>query len=194
MIVVSPGPVLRHFGKVGVVFLLGISLVHKNIDNISGKTHHQYREGSGYLNERISLENDRNKSKMKFNSTKYKVSHLGTNNTNTLLWGESSSVRNHQEENDLNSLVDHSMTVSCQYTVTGKKKKCVSEIQYRDISRKDRKTLVVPWKTLIKPNHEDCVHSTWKMNCYWKQHREALVILFSTWISKRHQNNLACST
>lgn len=37
------------------------------------------------VKESDSLEIDRNRSKMKFNSKKYKVSHSGTNNTNTLL-------------------------------------------------------------------------------------------------------------
>lgn len=37
------------------------------------------------VEESDSLEIDRNRSKMKFNSTKYKVSRSGTDNTNTLL-------------------------------------------------------------------------------------------------------------
>lgn len=53
MAVVSPGPVLRYFSKAAVVFLLEILLVHRSIDNIRARTHHQYRGGSGYGNERI---------------------------------------------------------------------------------------------------------------------------------------------
>jgi len=52
MAVLSPDPVLTYFRK-EVIFLLGISLVHRNIDNISGRMHHQYRGGLAYHNERV---------------------------------------------------------------------------------------------------------------------------------------------
>lgn len=65
--------------------------------------------------------------------------------------------------------------MSYQYAVAVKKGKCVSEVQYGDISIKDRKALVALWNTVIKPNLEDHVHIKRKINCYWKQQREALV-------------------
>lgn len=79
----------------------------------------------------------------------------------------SSSVRNHQEESDLNSLADHSMTVSCQYAVAVKKGKCVSEVEYGDISREDKKALVSPSNTRGLEAH---VPIKRKMNYNWKQY------------------------
>lgn len=73
------------------------------------------------------------------------------------------------------------MTVKCQYTASVEKKgKDISEAQYRDISRRDRRALIALCNTLIKPNLDDHLHIKRKMNCYWKQHREALVIRFGT--------------
>lgn len=65
--------------------------------------------------------------------------------------------------------------MSCQSAVAVKKGKCVSEVQYGDISIKDTKALVALCNTVRKPNLEECVHIKSKINCYWKQQREALV-------------------
>ncbi|CAM4690969.1 unnamed protein product [Lepidochelys kempii] len=102
------------------------------------------------------LVNWSNSNRMKFNSEKCKVMHLGINNKNF-----SYKLGTHQvevmEEKDLGVLVDHRMTMSRQCDMAVKKANAVLGCIRRGISSRDKEVLVPLYKALVRPHLEYCV-------------------------------------
>ncbi|CAM4599933.1 unnamed protein product [Lepidochelys kempii] len=102
------------------------------------------------------LVNWSNSNRMKFNSEKCKVMHLGINNKNF-----SYKLGTHQlevtEEKDLGVLVDHRMTMSCQCDMAVKKANMVLGCIRRGISSRDKEVLVPLDKALVRPHLEYCL-------------------------------------
>ncbi|CAM4653297.1 unnamed protein product [Lepidochelys kempii] len=102
------------------------------------------------------LVNWSNRNRMKFNSEKCKVMHLGINNKNI-----SYKLGMHQlevtEEKDCGVLVDHRMTLSHQYDMAVKKANAVLGCIRRGISSRDKEVLVLLYKALVRPHLENCV-------------------------------------
>ncbi|CAM4567481.1 unnamed protein product [Lepidochelys kempii] len=102
------------------------------------------------------LVNWSNSNRMKFNSEKCKVMHLGINNKNF-----SYKLGTHQlevtEEKYLGVLVDHRTTMSRQCDVAVKKANVVLGCIRRGISSRDKEVLVPLYKALVRPHLEYCV-------------------------------------
>ncbi|CAM5073177.1 unnamed protein product [Natator depressus] len=103
------------------------------------------------------LVNWSNSNRMKFNSEKCKVMHLGINNKNF-----SYKLRTHQlevteEEKDLEVLVDHRMIMSHQCDMAVKKADTALGCIRRGISSRDEEMLVPLYKALVRPHLEYCV-------------------------------------
>ncbi|CAM5121826.1 unnamed protein product [Eretmochelys imbricata] len=101
------------------------------------------------------LVNWSNSNRMKFNSEKYKVMHLGINKKNF-----SYKLGTHQlevTEEDLGVLVDHRMTMSRQCDMAVKKTNAVLGCIRRGISSRDKEVLVSLYKALMRPHLEYCV-------------------------------------
>ncbi|CAM5164461.1 unnamed protein product [Natator depressus] len=117
-----------------------------------------YREGLGIIQEDLDdLVNWSNSNRMKFNSEKCKVMHLGINNKNfSYKWG-THQLEVMEEEKDLGVLVDHRMTMSRQCDMTVKKANAVLGCIRRAISSRDKEVLVPLYKALVRPHLEYCV-------------------------------------
>ncbi|CAM5107583.1 unnamed protein product [Eretmochelys imbricata] len=103
------------------------------------------------------LVNWSNSNRMKFNSEKCKVMHLGINNKNFSYKLGTHQLEVTEEEKDLGVLVDHRMTMSCQCDMAVKKANAVLGCIRRGISSRDKEVLVPLYKALVRPHLEYCV-------------------------------------
>uniref|UniRef100_A0A452HYE6 Reverse transcriptase domain-containing protein n=1 Tax=Gopherus agassizii TaxID=38772 RepID=A0A452HYE6_9SAUR len=103
------------------------------------------------------LVNWSNSNRMKFNSEKCKVMHLGINNKNFRYTLGTHQLEATEEEKDLGVLVDHRMTMSRQCDMAVKKANAVLGCIRRGISSKDKEVLVPLYKALVRPHLEYCV-------------------------------------
>ncbi|CAM4596884.1 unnamed protein product, partial [Lepidochelys olivacea] len=92
------------------------------------------------------LVNWSNSNRMKFNSEKCKVMHLGINNKNFSYKLGTHQLEVTEEEKDLGVLVDHRMTMSRQCDMAVKKANAVLGCTRRGISSRDREVLVPLYK------------------------------------------------
>ncbi|CAM5140517.1 unnamed protein product [Natator depressus] len=98
-----------------------------------------------------------NSNRMKFNSEKCKVMHLGINNKNFSYKLGTHQLEITEEEKDLGVLVDHRMTMRCQCDMEVKKANAVLGCIRRGISSRDKEVLVPLYKALVSPHLEYCV-------------------------------------
>ncbi|CAM5109435.1 unnamed protein product [Eretmochelys imbricata] len=103
------------------------------------------------------LVNWSNSNRMKFNSEKCKVMHLGINNKNFSYKLGTHQLEVTEEEKDLGVLVDHRMTMSRQCDMAMKKANAVLGCIRRGISSRDKEVLVPLYKALVRPHLEYCV-------------------------------------
>ncbi|CAM4385864.1 unnamed protein product [Lepidochelys olivacea] len=103
------------------------------------------------------LVNWSNSNRMKFNSEKCKVMHLGINNKNFCYKLGMHHLEVTEEEKDLGVLVDHRMTMSCQCDMAVKKANAVLGCNRRGISSSDKEVLIPLYKALVRPHLEYCV-------------------------------------
>ncbi|CAM4521747.1 unnamed protein product [Lepidochelys olivacea] len=103
------------------------------------------------------LVNWSNSNRMKFNSEKCKVMHLGINNKNFSYKLGTHQLEVTEEEKDLGILVDHRMTMSRQCDMAVKKANAVLGCIRRGISSRDKEVLVPLDKALVRPHLEYCV-------------------------------------
>ncbi|CAM5150473.1 unnamed protein product [Natator depressus] len=103
------------------------------------------------------LVNWSNRNRMKFNSEKCKVMHLGINNKNFSYKLGTHQLEVTEEEKDLGVLIDHRMTMSCQCDMAVKKANVVLGWIRRGISSRDKEVLVPLYKALVRPHLEYCV-------------------------------------
>ncbi|CAM5106476.1 unnamed protein product [Natator depressus] len=103
------------------------------------------------------LVNWSNSNRMKFNSEKCKVMHLGINNKNFSYKLGMHQLEVTEEEEDLGVLVDHRMTMSCQCDMAMKKANAILGCIRRGISSRDKEVLVLLYKALVRPHLEYCV-------------------------------------
>uniref|UniRef100_A0A8C3FZL9 Reverse transcriptase domain-containing protein n=1 Tax=Chrysemys picta bellii TaxID=8478 RepID=A0A8C3FZL9_CHRPI len=103
------------------------------------------------------LVNWSNSNRMKFNSEKCKVMHLGINNKNFSYKLGTHRLEVMEEEKDLGILVDHRMAMSRQCDVAVKKANAVLGCIWRGISSRDKEVLVPLYKALVRPHLEYCV-------------------------------------
>ncbi|CAM4404156.1 unnamed protein product [Caretta caretta] len=95
--------------------------------------------------------------RMKFNSEKSEVMHLGINNKNSSYKLGTHQLEVTEEEKDLGVLVAHRMTMSRQCDMAMKKAKEVLGCIRRGISSRDKEVLVLLYKALVRPHLEYCV-------------------------------------
>ncbi|CAM4552817.1 unnamed protein product [Caretta caretta] len=100
------------------------------------------------------LVNWTNSNRMKFNSAKYKVMHLGINNKFFCYKLGTHQLEVREEEKDLGVLVDHRMTMSRQCDIAVKKANAVLGCIRRGISSRDKEVLVPLYKALVRPHLE----------------------------------------
>ncbi|CAM5076776.1 unnamed protein product [Eretmochelys imbricata] len=98
-----------------------------------------------------------NSNRMKFNSEKCKVMHLGINNKNFCYKLGTHQLEVTEEEKDLGVLVDHRMTMSRQCDMAVKKANVVLGSIRRGTSSRDKEVLVPFYKALVRPHLEYCV-------------------------------------
>ncbi|CAM5108569.1 unnamed protein product [Natator depressus] len=103
------------------------------------------------------LVNWSNCNRMKFNSEKCKVMHLGIKNKNFSYKLGTHQLQVTEEEKDLGILVYHRMTMSRQCDVAVKKANAVLGCIRRGISSRDKEVLVPLYKALVRPHLEYCV-------------------------------------
>ncbi|CAM4504902.1 unnamed protein product [Lepidochelys kempii] len=103
------------------------------------------------------LVNWSNSNRMKFNSEKCKVMHLGINNKNFSYKLGTHQLEVTEEEKDLGVLVDHRITMSRQCDMAVKKANAVLGCIRRGISSRDKEVLVPLYKALVRPHLEYCV-------------------------------------
>ncbi|CAM4568387.1 unnamed protein product [Lepidochelys kempii] len=103
------------------------------------------------------LVNWSNSNRVKFNSEKCKVMHLGINNKHFSYKLGTHQLEVTEEEKDLGVLVDHRMTMSRQCDMAMKKANAVLECTRRGISSRDKEVLVPLYKALVRPHLEYCV-------------------------------------
>ncbi|CAM4404676.1 unnamed protein product [Lepidochelys olivacea] len=103
------------------------------------------------------LVNWSNSNRMKFNSEKCKVMHLGINNKNSSYELGMHQLEITEEEKDLGVLVAHRMTMSRQCDMAMKKANAVLGCIRRGISSRDKKVLVPLYKALVRSHLEYCV-------------------------------------
>ncbi|CAM4501029.1 unnamed protein product [Lepidochelys kempii] len=103
------------------------------------------------------LVNWSNSNRMKFNSEKCKVMHLGINNKNFSYKLGTHKLEVTEEKKNLGALVDHRMTMSCQCDVAMRKASAVLGCIRRGISSRDKEVLVPLYKALVRPHLEYCV-------------------------------------
>ncbi|CAM5110844.1 unnamed protein product, partial [Natator depressus] len=103
------------------------------------------------------LVNWNNSNRMKFNSEKCKVMHLGINNKKFCYKLGTQHLEVTEEENDLGVLVDHRMTMSHQCDMAVKKANAILGCIRRGISSRDKEVLVLLYKALVRPHLEYCV-------------------------------------
>ncbi|CAM4523556.1 unnamed protein product [Lepidochelys kempii] len=103
------------------------------------------------------LVNWSNSNRMKFNSEKCKVMHLGINNKNFSYKLGANHLEATEEEKDLGVLVDHRMTKSRQCDMAMKKANAVLGCIKQSISSRDKEVLVPLYKALVRPHLEYCV-------------------------------------
>ncbi|CAM5075408.1 unnamed protein product [Natator depressus] len=125
------------------------------------------------------LVNWSNSSRMKFNSEKCKVMHLGINNKNFSYKLGTHQLEVTEEEKDLGVLVDHRMTMSRQCDMAVRKANVVLGCIRRGISNRDKEVLVPLYKALVRSHLEYCVQSGLsclrRMNSNWNRYREGLL-------------------
>ncbi|CAM4622161.1 unnamed protein product [Caretta caretta] len=100
------------------------------------------------------LVNWSNSNRMKFNSEKCKVMHLGINKNFSYKLGTHQLT---EEEKDLGVLVDHRMTMSRQCDMDVKKANAVLGCIRQGTSSRDKEVLVPLYKALVRPHLEYCV-------------------------------------
>ncbi|CAM4600677.1 unnamed protein product [Caretta caretta] len=103
------------------------------------------------------LVNWSNSNRMKFNSEKCKVMHLGINNKKFSYKLGTHQLEVTEEEKNLGVLVDHRMTMSRQCDMAVKKANAVLGCIRRGISSRDKEVLVPLYKALVRPHLEYCV-------------------------------------
>ncbi|CAM4697246.1 unnamed protein product [Lepidochelys kempii] len=103
------------------------------------------------------LVNWSNSNRMKFNSEKCKIMHLGINNKNFCCKLGTHHFEVTEEEKDLGVLVDHRMTMSRQCDMAVKKANAVLRCIRRGISSRAKEVLVPLYKALVRPHLEYCV-------------------------------------
>ncbi|CAM4576931.1 unnamed protein product [Lepidochelys olivacea] len=103
------------------------------------------------------LVNWSNSNRMKFNSEKCKIMHLGINNKNFSYKLGTHQLEVTEEEKDLGVLVNHRMTMSRQCDMAVKKANAVLGCIRRGISSRDKEMLVPLYKALVRPHLEYCV-------------------------------------
>ncbi|CAM5081371.1 unnamed protein product [Eretmochelys imbricata] len=103
------------------------------------------------------LVNWRNSNRMKFNSEKCKVMHLGINNKNFSYKLGTHPLEVTEEEKDLGVSVDHRMTMSRQCDMAVKKANAVLGCIRRGISSREKEVLVPLYKAVVRPHLEYCV-------------------------------------
>ncbi|CAM5166439.1 unnamed protein product [Eretmochelys imbricata] len=103
------------------------------------------------------LVNWSNSNRMKFNSEKCKVMHLGMNNKNFCCKLGTHHLEVTEEEKDLGVLFDHRKTMSCQCDMAVKKANAALGCIRQGISSRDKEVLVPLYKALVKPHLEYCV-------------------------------------
>ncbi|CAM4650931.1 unnamed protein product [Lepidochelys kempii] len=104
------------------------------------------------------LVNWSNSNRMKFNSEKCKVMHLGINNKSFSYKLGTHQLEVMEGEKDLGVLVDHRMTTSRQCDLALKKANAVLGCTRRGISSRNKEVLVPLYKALVRPHLEYCVH------------------------------------
>ncbi|CAM5077630.1 unnamed protein product [Eretmochelys imbricata] len=102
------------------------------------------------------LVNWSNSNRMKFNSEKCKVMHLGINKNFCYKLGMH-YLEVTEEEKELGVLVDHRMTMNRQCDMAVKKANAVLGCIRRGISSRDKEVLVPLYKALVRPHLEYCV-------------------------------------
>uniref|UniRef100_K7F1X3 Reverse transcriptase domain-containing protein n=1 Tax=Pelodiscus sinensis TaxID=13735 RepID=K7F1X3_PELSI len=95
--------------------------------------------------------------RMKFNSEKCKVMHLGINNKNFSYKLGTHQLEVTEEEKDLGVLVDYRMTMSRHCDMAVKKANTILGCIRRGISSRDKEVLVPLYKALVRPHLEYCV-------------------------------------
>ncbi|CAM5079111.1 unnamed protein product [Eretmochelys imbricata] len=103
------------------------------------------------------LVNWSNSNRMKFNSEKCKVMHLGINNKNFCYKLGTHYLEVIEEKKDLGVLVDHRMTMSRQCDMAVKKANVVLECIRRGNSSRDKEVLIPLYKALVRLHLEYCV-------------------------------------
>ncbi|CAM4578876.1 unnamed protein product [Caretta caretta] len=103
------------------------------------------------------LVNWSNSNRMKFNSEKCRVMHLGINNKNFSYKLGTHQLEVTEEEKGLGVLVDHRMTMSRQCDTAVKKANAVLGCIRQGISSRDKEVLVPLYKALVRPHLEYCV-------------------------------------
>uniref|UniRef100_A0A8C3IEJ8 Reverse transcriptase domain-containing protein n=1 Tax=Chrysemys picta bellii TaxID=8478 RepID=A0A8C3IEJ8_CHRPI len=97
------------------------------------------------------------RNRMKFNSEKCKVMHLGMTNNNFSYKLGMHRLEVTEEEKDLGVLVDRRMTMSRQCDVAVKKANAVLGCIRRGISSRDKEVLLPLYKALVRPHLEYCM-------------------------------------
>uniref|UniRef100_K7F000 Reverse transcriptase domain-containing protein n=1 Tax=Pelodiscus sinensis TaxID=13735 RepID=K7F000_PELSI len=95
--------------------------------------------------------------RMKFNSEKCKIMHLGINNKNFSYKLGTHQLEVTEEEKDLGVLVDYRMTMSRHCDMAVKKANMILGYIRRGISSRDKEVLVPLYKALVRPHLEYCV-------------------------------------
>uniref|UniRef100_A0A8C3F2F9 Reverse transcriptase domain-containing protein n=1 Tax=Chrysemys picta bellii TaxID=8478 RepID=A0A8C3F2F9_CHRPI len=103
------------------------------------------------------LVNWSNRNRMKCNSEKCKVMHLGMTNKNFSYKLGTHWLEVMEEEKDLGVLVDRRITMSRQCDVAVKKANAVLGCIRRGISSRDKEVLLPLYKALVRPHLEYCV-------------------------------------
>ncbi|CAM5091881.1 unnamed protein product [Eretmochelys imbricata] len=98
-----------------------------------------------------------NSNRMKFNSEKCKIMHLGINNKNFSYKLGMYQLEVTEEEKDLGILVDHRMTMSRQCDMAMKKANAALGCVRQGISNRDKEVLLPLYKELVRSHLEYCV-------------------------------------
>ncbi|CAM4373323.1 unnamed protein product [Lepidochelys olivacea] len=151
------GPVLFNLFIPDLGTKSGCALIKSADDTKLGGTANLEKDREIIQENLDDLINWSNSNRMKFNSEKCKVMHLGINNKNFCYKLGMHQLEVTEEEKDLGVLVDHRMTMSRQCDMAVKKANVVLGSIRRGISSRDKEVLVPFYKALVRPHLEYCV-------------------------------------
>ncbi|CAM4690211.1 unnamed protein product [Lepidochelys kempii] len=151
------GPILFNFFITDLGTNSGSALIKFADDTKLGGIANLERDRDIIQEDFDDLVNWSNSNRMKFNSEKCKVMHLGINNKNFSYKLGTHQLEVTEEEKDLGVLFDHRITMSCQCDVAMKKAIVVLGCIRRGISSRDKEVVVLLHKALVRPHLEYCV-------------------------------------